>query len=119
MAPGDLSTSGTIATTGASGITSAGPLKASGTLVYSTEGDPTDGVSAVTVTGSAVFAAVTGTGSGNITVSVTAAPVTGQVLLIYNNTSPSQPLVLNGQYVFPSYTGKFIYYGSQWILMQN
>jgi hypothetical protein len=114
---GTLSTTGNISTTGTGAVTSAGPLTASSTLVYSTEGDVASGT-AVTVSGSTVFAAVTGTGTGNINVTVTNTPATGQVLLVYNNTSPSQTLVLNGQYVFPSYTGKFIYYGGAWVLMQ-
>jgi hypothetical protein len=100
--------SGTIALQGNPGTIS--------TLVYSTESDATSGT-AVTVTGSNVFAEVTGAPGANTTVTVTA-HVAGQVVYIYNNTSDSSFLVLNGQFVYPQYTGKFIYYGGAWILMQ-
>ncbi len=100
-------TGGTLATVGA-------PIT---TLVYSTESE--DGTSnSVTVSGSNTFAQITGTPTANVAVSVTATPVNGQVILLFNNTS-TYPLVLNGQFVFPQYTGKFIYLtGPGWTLMQ-
>lgn len=91
---------------------------ASGSLVYSNESDPSSTGTTATVSGMTVFEQVTGAQTGLTTVTVTATPVTGQVLYIYNNTTGGFDLTLGGTTVIhPTHTDMFIWVGGVWVEM--
>ncbi len=106
------SNGGSLQTNSTTRIDNGGTFTVGGNLIASTESDAESG-DQVTVSGTTLFAEVTGSGSGNLAVNVTHAS-SGQMLYLFNNTTGSQTLMLNGSTVAQGKMGVFVYYGGNW-----
>jgi len=104
--------------TGALTVDASGNLATSGNISISTEGPDAEAANAITVSGSKTFFEVTGAATGDVAVTVTSHS-TGQLLILYNHTTGGHNLSLNAQLVPPSKIYQFVYYGGNWLLMNN